>query len=298
MTVLYNGSPITSYPSLAAGESRQVNSTFSTTVQSPNTSSVSATAYLSPTDQMTVNAQPSTCPFVPLVPAATLVVSCLDTEVDDVNEKYIYSYNVHFANTGFGNLTVYELGVYTSTATNLHNEHLGKTLPPTGVTSFTFNGTLDTTVWSDTLNGSVTFIDFRNNHLNRADESNTCPPVVISPNMTVTKSCDSSLQLSSDKLVVYVNFSGSICNTGNIRLKNIHLVDDMGTIDSSDDFMFDVASLNKNTCQGYSGSYYPTSTTSDYVFSDTVDVAATVALNLGTVNASDTAVCPLCPRCS
>lgn len=294
VTVFYDGNPITSYPSLAAGETRQFNGTFSTTTQSPSTSSASATAYLTPTDQLTVDALPSTCPFVPLVPAATLVVTCLNTVVDDVNEKYVYSYNVNFANTGFGNLTVYELGVYTSATTNLHNEHLGRTLPPTGVTSFTFNGTLDTTVWSDTLNGSVTFVDFRNNHLSKADESNTCPPVVISPDMTVTKSCDSSLQLSGSKLVVYVNFSGSICNTGNIRLKNVHLVDDMGTVDSNDDFVFNVASLNKNTCQGYSSSYYPTSTTPDYVFSDTVDVTATVALNLGTVNASDTAVCPLC----
>ncbi len=294
VTVFYNGSPVASYPSLAAGETRQINGTFSTTTQSPSTSSASVSAYLTPTDQLTVDADPSTCPFVDLVPAATLVVTCLNTVVDDVNEKYVYSYNVNFANTGFGNLTVYELGVYTSATTNLHNEHLGRMLPPTGVTSFTFNGTLDTTVWSDTLNGSVTFVDFRNNHLNKVDESNTCPPVIILPNMTVTKLCDSSLQLSGGKLVVYVNFSGSVCNTGNIRLKNVQLVDDLGTGDVGDDFVFSVASLNKNTCQDYSSSYYPSSTTPDYVFSDTVNVDATVALDLGTVNASVTATCPLC----
>ena len=93
---------------------------------------------------------------------------------------------------------------------------------------------------------------------------------------------------------MYVNFSGSVCNTGNIRLKNVQLVDDMGTGDTGDDFVFNVASLNKNTCQQYSSSYYPSSTTSDYVFSDTVNVGATIALNLGTQNASATATCPLC----
>jgi hypothetical protein len=296
VTVFYDGSPVANYPSLNAGETRHVNGSFSTTTQSPSGGTASATAYLTPTDQLTVNALPSTCPFVELVPNATLVVTCLDTVVDDVNEKYVYSYNVHFENTGFGNLTVYELGVFTSTVTKLHSEHLGRTLTPTGLTTaLTFNSTLDSLVWTDTFNGSVTFIDFRGSHLNKVDESNTCPPVTILPNVTVSKACQSSLQQLSDKLVVYVNFSGSVCNTGNIRLKNLQLVDDLGTVDSGDDFVFNVASLDKSTCQQYSGSYYPTSTASDYVFSDTVDVVATVALNLGTVNATATATCPLCP---
>ena len=111
--------------------------------------------------------------------------------------------------------------------------------------------------------------------------------------MNITKSCSTDLVSDSNKVVVEVSVSGTFCNNGDIKLNNIVLTDDMGTVDTSDDFALDVGTMLKVTCQSYSHSFYPSIPSLTY--SDTVDVSGIVILGLGTVDNSASATCGLCP---
>lgn len=305
LTVEYGGQTVHTQATLSAGEIVTINGTFDddgTSPQPVTTTGAFFRAYQTPDLALDgvfeVNLDPASCPLIDLVPDATIVATCDGVAIDEVAEKYVYNYSVTVNNTGFGNLTFYEFAAYAGEATgsllDLLTSFLGNVLTPTGSTrSASTSGSLESDVPQTAVTGFVNFLTFNGSNLERTDVSNTCPTVTINPNIAINKTCDVGLEVFGDKVVVYANYSGTVCNNGNIRLKNVEVHEQV--VGLSDELIYSAASMDKNTCADFSGSYYPPSFDHTYDFSDTVATYADVILNLGNVTDSANAVCNLCP---
>jgi len=152
--------------------------------------------------------------------------------------------------------------------------------------------------------------------------SNTaaCPTVTLSPNIGISKTCDTSLVSSTCGLTVQVSASGTVNNTGQLSLSNVNVYDCRGgTFTTMGDPNTCTApggavtvtppspfSLAVGGSQAYTDTYTPTSLPSDATsnvcpngtFSDTVLVTGactSVFCATPTVFNEATASCPLCP---
>lgn len=140
----------------------------------------------------------------------------------------------------------------------------------------------------------------------------TCPQVNLPPGLSVTKNCESRLEVINNQVVVKVLVSGQVCNTGASNLTNVSVVNDNGTpsVPGDDSVLLSGQSIpatNPDTCRSYSGNYIPISVNSGPLpsslpgnaqFQDTVRANGTAALgqpNPPQATATDT--CPLCPEC-
>lgn len=99
------------------------------------------------------------------------------------------------------------------------------------------------------------------------------------PAVAVTKDCVATV--NPDGTTVTVSVGGQVCNTGDVDLTGVSVVDDRaGTLLSG-------ATLAPNACAAYSGSYTSLSLSN----SDTVTATGTGARNSGIVTAGDSATC-------
>lgn len=131
----------------------------------------------------------------------------------------------------------------------------------------------------------------------------TCPNLSVSPALSVTKDCATSIVVSENKVVAQVNVSGMVCNTGDTNLSNV-TVTDQGIVTDPNP-LIDGATLAPGACQSYSGSYLPsaaqdtngvdTTCPSEVVFKDTVEATATDIFGQGVTPQTDMATCKLCP---
>jgi hypothetical protein len=124
--------------------------------------------------------------------------------------------------------------------------------------------------------------------------------VVVNPNITVEKQCETRLVVIDNKVVVQVRFAGQVCAGTQVGLQNVTVTDDSGTPNNpADDQVFNIGVLAKNECKPYTGAYLPSTTFTDIpssaTFSDTVTAKGTAPLGFGTVTATRTATCPICP---
>lgn len=138
-----------------------------------------------------------------------------------------------------------------------------------------------------------------------------CPPLQLSPELSVTKNCVPSLAAVSPYLAVQINVDGSVCNvvkTGSTTISGVTVNDvDMGGSSH-------LLALSKNTlavgeCATFTGSYFPSFATnrlspltSTFVpglakFSDTVTATGTAPFSTVTPQTA-TANCTLCPTCT
>lgn len=132
-------------------------------------------------------------------------------------------------------------------------------------------------------------------------DSEDCAPFDRSPYISVTKDCETGLQVIDGKVVVGVTFSGQVCNdTGGdsghpaLNLLNVTVTDDH----ASPALVKSIAKLLPGACESYTGSYLPNGTDSfvpeEASFHDTVTAEGYAPLNLGSVSETATANCAIC----
>jgi hypothetical protein len=139
-----------------------------------------------------------------------------------------------------------------------------------------------------------------------------CPNLQVNPSLSVTKTCETSVEVdpATNKVVVKVTISGDVCNTGDSALTQVSVVD-IG-IPGINPLVTGVTlpSTNPDSCQHFSASYYPSaansSTPASVVFSDTVRASAKDIFGFDVPNkdtippqpdVTATATCRLCPTC-
>lgn len=136
--------------------------------------------------------------------------------------------------------------------------------------------------------------------------TDTCPQLSLSPLISVSKTCETSLVAEGGVVKVKVTISGDVCNTGDTPLTNVTVTDtDAGggnplTLSPAGTTL-PVAPVNGTSCKTFSTFYFPSSF--DPVdpglahFSDTVTAEGTppAITGSGPVSATDTAHCFLCP---
>jgi len=228
--------------------------------------------------------------------------TCPSSRPNATETAFIYNFNGTVTNTGFGTLfnvvVVDDAGTPGNTADDI-TFNLG-TLGPGA--SATFSGSFESTQNPATNTASVSASTDPSGPATVTDVSDParCPPVVLSPHISVTKNCQVKLTVINNQVVVAVDFGGQVCSGDQVGLDNVTVRDDSGTpADPSDDQTFVIGSLNKGECKPFTGRYLPKTTfTTDpraASFSDTVTAHGTARLGLGQVEAMATASCPLCP---
>jgi hypothetical protein len=132
-----------------------------------------------------------------------------------------------------------------------------------------------------------------------------CPPINVSPDISVTKVCRTCLQQTGGKVVVNVLAEGQVCNESTlVPLTQVSVTDDAGTpVDLADDFVVQIGNLAKKglagACQSYSTGPYAPETTSNNIpenaiWTDTVTARGNSAL-LGFAEETNPGGCKLCP---
>jgi len=132
----------------------------------------------------------------------------------------------------------------------------------------------------------------------------TCPAVSFDASLTVSKTCEASLEVLESKLVVVVNVSGQVCNvppapaTGKIAeaINGVSLTDTPALSSQP----ISLGNLAVNECKTYSAKYYPSVLTGgsplagQQVFLDTIAVTGTGAITNAAKANTASANCPLC----
>lgn len=137
-----------------------------------------------------------------------------------------------------------------------------------------------------------------------------CPQVTLAPGLSVTKECETRLDVLSGRVVVRVLVSGRVCNTGSSNLTGVSVVNDNGTpSNTTDDSTLlsggSIAATEPDSCLTYSGNYLPSGILSNPTlpvlpdnaqFQDTVRANGTAALGQqNPTEATATDTCRLCP---
>ncbi len=133
--------------------------------------------------------------------------------------------------------------------------------------------------------------------------TSVCPAPPVNPGLTVSKQCSTSIVIdqnetpgdpTDDRVVVKVDFSGQVCNTGDIGLSNVTVTDDKAGVAATG------LTLAVGECKPYSGAYFPGTVNATNPtlasFTDTVDAAGTANVTGQAVEAEmpASATCFLC----
>jgi hypothetical protein len=228
--------------------------------------------------------------------------TCPSSTLNETETAFVYTFNGTVTNTGISalhNVTVVDdAGTPGNTADDITFD-LGTVA---GGGSATFSGTFESSLNPATNTASVTAATSPGGPATITDVSDpaTCPPVVRTPHISVTKVCQVRLVVINNRVVVQVDFSGQVCSGDQVGLDNVTVTDDSGTpANPADDQVFTIGSLARSQCAPYSGSYLPNTTfTSDpgaASFTDTVIAKGTARLGFGEVQDTRSATCPICP---
>lgn len=235
----------------------------------------------------------SICPVIPIVTSIETDVNCVNIIIDEIEEVFIYTYRVYVENVGFGQQTIDEANIMYNNLIEVVNI-IGIVLDPVlPNNSILIDGVIITNNIIDLLELSVDTVNYKEEIDSSTSLSLMCPMITVTPNITIHKECDSFLELTDNRLCVKINVNVTICNTGDIKLKNLTISDDRGTENVSDDHNILQVELPVDLCMEFNYDYYP-SINDGSVFSDTVTVNGSAILNFGDVEHSDTATCGLC----
>jgi hypothetical protein len=145
----------------------------------------------------------------------------------------------------------------------------------------------------NTVNASVSFGQAT---ISADPYSTNCTQLQLNPALSVNKQCQTALQTNNNTVTVRVDYSGQVCNDGDVPL-TVDVVDDKaGVVVSS-------TLIQPGDCLPINGSYLPSAANGgetcpgNAVFSDTFTVTGTSPVLSGPVNAMVTATCPLCTDC-
>ena len=231
-----------------------------------------------------------------------ITANCPSSTVNQDETGFIYTFGGTVTNTGVG--TLFDVTVVDDAGTP-GNAADDITIPLgilAGGASASFSGTFESTLNPATHTARVSAATSSGGTATITDTSDpsTCPPVSLTPHISVTKVCQVSLVVIDNRVVVKVDFSGQVCSGAEVGLDNVTVTDDSGTPGNpADDQVFPIGSLNRNQCAAYSGSYLPASTFTSVPgsasFTDTVKAAGDARLGMGHVEDTRSATCPICP---
>lgn len=213
-------------------------------------------------------------------------IDCFSAELSNDTRSVIYTYNVSVTNNGFG--VVYNIEVSSDQVL----ASLGSlAVSDTHMFTLTFvEDSLTASAGPITVSATPT-PDPNGEPITETTGTSQCPVLNPVPNVDISKLCNVVLDIVNGLVVVKVEYSGSVCNIGELVLDGIVVGDDK-------DGVINLGTLKVNECSPYSGSYYPlTNITvpSDASFEDTVMVLASPSFDLPTVGDMAHATCPLCP---
>ncbi|HET9975800.1 MAG TPA: hypothetical protein VFQ20_00050 [Burkholderiaceae bacterium] len=225
-----------------------------------------------------------------------------------------YTIEGRVENTGFGTLTNVNLSDNPTAATAFERfacngnvptgGSLGgfpTTLPP--LTSVCYRATFNTT--TNGQDDVVTATASAGAATVSATAGADCPNLNLSPALDVTKACTTALAVENNRLVVQVNVSGTVTNTGDSALQNVTVTD----TDVAGNLL-GPTTLALGETKTFTASYFPSSAenrlspgSSTFVpglakFSDTVTATATAPLGFQVTPDTATAECNLCPTCT
>ena len=232
----------------------------------------------------------------------SISANCPSSTVNQTETGFVYTFGGTVTNTGVG--TIFDVTVVDDAGTP-GNTADDITIPLgtlAGGASANFSGTFESTLNPATHSATVTAAASAGGPQTVTDTSDpsTCPPVSLTPHISVTKTCEVRLVARDGRVVVEVAYAGQVCAGDQVGLDNVTVRDDAGTPgNTADDRLFSIGGLNRNQCAPYSGTYLPASTFSSSPgsasFTDTVTAAGDARLGFGHVEATRSATCPVCP---
>jgi hypothetical protein len=145
----------------------------------------------------------------------------------------------------------------------------------------------------------------------------TCPLLQVNPAASVTKDCNSIIDVVGSTVVAKVEVRGTVCNTGDSALTNVSVTDDeAGVLLSNQTLVKPADPANPGdtvgACKDYTGTYTPDEANDindDPITDDPIDPSDVWFHDTVTVSAKDvfgqflspaptaSAQCPLCPQC-
>ncbi len=213
---------------------------------------------------------------------------CDSAILNNDHESITFGYQIIVENTGIGTLHNIDVRYNNSTVAMFITLMSGEIQ----TVSDTFQST-DRMVTSDGANvvaSKVTGNPGPNDLLIEFADADMCPVLDFTPAISVDKMCSTDLVNLDNKLVVRVSYSGSVCNTGDLRVNDVMVQDDN---ESDDDMNFSLIDLLPGECDSYSGSYFPQSGDE---YTDTVTATAEPTLDYSALSEQTSATCPLCPQ--
>ena len=231
-----------------------------------------------------------------------ITANCPSSTINPTETGFIYTFGGTVTNTGVGTLHDVTVVDDAGTPANAADDITFDLGALAGGASAPFSGTFESTLNPATHSATVTAAASDGGPATVTDTSDpsTCPPVSVTPHISVTKVCQTKLVVLNGRVVVQVDFSGQVCSGDQVGLDNVTVTDNSGTpANPADDQVFPIGSLNKSQCAAYSGSYLPSSTftsiPSAASFTDTVKAAGDARLGFGHVEDTRSATCPICP---
>ncbi|PLX81608.1 MAG: hypothetical protein C0616_04755 [Desulfuromonas sp.] len=246
--------------------------------------------------------------------------NCANPQLNNANDMIIYDITGSVINNGFG--TVYDIVVTDNPAFDSGsldyvqcNDLLTPQSPDSlaGGASICYTATTTVTLanngTSDTVTATANSVDNDPSTQLSDTAGDTCPNLQVSPDLSVDKSCYTDLDIVGGKVVVQVNVSGEICNTGDSLITNAGVEDsEAGVLLSGQTLNAPADPLNptiaEGACAAYSGTYYPdasldidgdpTTVPGEAVFKDTVTAGGTDIFGSAVGPEYDNAQCPLC----
>lgn len=236
--------------------------------------------------------------------AKTCISSDVDTS-DYTSLNHSYEYNV--TNSGFGVISSVTFMDDAGTPNDDSDD-----FAPASIGSVSIGQTIQGTPYTQnsTLNPptntiyAIGHIDSGGDVYNMAPvkASATCPKVILSPAISVTKTCKQRLEATPENVVVRIDYDGVVCNEQNgTKLINVTVDDsvdilnghyDIGTLYPADD------PAGRDQCGTYKGTIYPKDTSvvcaHNSSHSNTVTAVGTGSLSKEDVNTTSTATCRLC----
>ncbi|AKF07489.1 hypothetical protein DB32_004638 [Sandaracinus amylolyticus] len=219
--------------------------------------------------------------------------TCDQGRLNEAGTGFVFDYHITVTNIGGGLLhDVTITDDLAGTTTTLED--------PLGATPVTIDGSFESAENGPFTNtASVTAAAVPGGEVVAEDEtSDVCEAADTNPAVTVSKVCEPRLAEIGGQVVVLIDGSGQVCNTGDVPLAGITVTDDCGSGPSQTDT---IASLAVGACADWEVTCTPSESNADpelAEFSDTASVTATPTVGDTTpvTDSSDLATCALCPE--
>jgi len=213
-------------------------------------------------------------------------LQCTNVTLNQAHNGLTYEYKITVENSGFG--TIYDVDVFYNNINVAHYDQLLVNDQEMITGTFGSNN-LDQSAGPASVTGSkvlnpVVSSDF----INKVATSAQCPMIQVNPALYVNGTCRVELEKINNYLVVHVYFNGQVCNTGDIELSGVTLMDDYLPT------MLNIGTLGFDTCSPYQGNFFPMS---GIMYTDTIDAMGQSTLGNVGAQASVTFECQLCPAC-